>query len=110
MKDGLIALTVNAEWKVNGADGTFQATPPPVAMPQSYNGCSDVQPLVSGSMMKRRDYRLDLLLEGQEKSIVQDLFMSAEVGWHYDDEMKAFVPDPVREFPLVDYRKVQQYE
>lgn len=66
--------------------------------------------LISSSLMQRRDYRLDLLLEGQEKSIIQDLFMSAEAGWHYDDEVKAFIPDPIREFPLVDYRKVQQYE
>lgn len=66
--------------------------------------------LVSGSLMRRRDFRLDLLLEGQEKNVVQDLFMSAEAGWHYDDEVKAFIPDPIQEFPLTDYRKVQQYE
>ena len=66
--------------------------------------------LQSGNMFTRKDYRLDLLLEGQEKNIVQDLFMSAEAGWHYDDEVKAFIPDPIREFPMTDYRKVHLYE
>jgi hypothetical protein len=28
-------------------------------------------------------------------------------GWEYDEEVKAFIPKPIREYPLVDYRKVQ---
>lgn len=47
----LIVLTSSAEWKVNGADGSFSASPAPVAKPQSYYGCSHVMPVVSGNMI-----------------------------------------------------------
>lgn len=50
MKD-LIVLCQNSEWKVNGSDGVFQATPPPVTLIQSTYGSSEVQPIVSGSMV-----------------------------------------------------------
>lgn len=47
----LIVFTSSAEWKVNGTDGTFSASPPPAATPQSYYGCSHVMPIVSGNMI-----------------------------------------------------------
>ena len=47
----LVVLTSSAEWKVNGTDGSFSASPPPVAKPQSYYGCSHVMPVVSGNMI-----------------------------------------------------------
>lgn len=47
----LVVLTSSAEWKVNGTDGAFSASPPPVAKPQSYYGCSHVMPIVSGNMI-----------------------------------------------------------
>ena len=47
----LVVLTSSAEWKVNGTDGAFSASPPPVAKPQSYYGCSHVMPVVSGNMI-----------------------------------------------------------
>ncbi len=45
----LIALTTNSEYKINGADGIFEANPMPVAVIQSAYGASHVQPIVSGS-------------------------------------------------------------
>lgn len=47
----LVVLTSNAEWKVNGSDGSFSANPAPMAKPQSYYGCSHVMPIVSGNMI-----------------------------------------------------------
>lgn len=47
----LIVLTSNSEYKVNGADGKFEANPMPVATIQSSYGSSHVQPIVSGSMV-----------------------------------------------------------
>ena len=61
--------------------------------------------LVSGSMIKRRDYRYDELLAGSQEQI--SIFM---VGWEYDEEIQAFIPPPLREYPLMDYRRVQYAE
>ena len=47
----LIVLTSNNEYKVNGTDGVFQATPPPASVIQSCYGASDVQPVISGNMV-----------------------------------------------------------
>ena len=30
--------------------------------------------------------------------------------WEYDDEVQAFIPSPIQEYPLTDYRRVQDYE
>ncbi len=47
----LILLTSGAEWKLNGSDGAFTASSSLVASPQSFYGCSHVQPAVSGNMI-----------------------------------------------------------
>lgn len=59
--------------------------------------------LVSGSMIKRRDFRLDQMLEGHTEQM--SLFMT---GWEYDEEVQAFIPLPIREYPLIDYRRVHE--
>lgn len=61
--------------------------------------------LISGRMMQRRDFRLDQMLEGHQEQI--SLFMT---GWEYDEEIQAFIPTPIKEFPLCDYRRVQYAE
>lgn len=60
--------------------------------------------LVSGSQIKRRDFRLDQLLEGH------DIQPSLLNEWEYDEEIKALIPKPIREFELIDYRKVQEQD
>lgn len=47
---------------------------------------------VCPAMVKRRDYQLDVLLSGNEQEY--DIF-----NWHYDNEIKAFIPNPVCEYP-----------
>lgn len=73
--------------------------------------------LVSGSLMKRRDFRLDVLLnENIDKSaysVQMSLFSddaNGSVNWEVDPETKKPTPKPVKEYPLTDYRRLQQYE
>lgn len=58
---------------------------------------------VTGSMMKRRDFRLDEMLEGHQEQL--SIFMTE---WEYDEEIRAFIPKPIKEFEPVDYRRVQE--
>ena len=79
----LIVLTSNNEYKVNGTDGVFQATPPPAAIIQSCYGASDVQPVISGDMVLfvqsggtvLRDLGYDYLSDGY-KGIELSIFAS----------------------------------
>ena len=60
---------------------------------------------LNGVLLKRRDFRLDEMLEGHQEQL--SIFMS---DWEYDDEIKAMIPKPIKEFPPVHYKKVNQYE
>jgi hypothetical protein len=60
---------------------------------------------INGVLLKRRDFRLDEMLEGHEEQIT--IFMS---DWEYDDEVKAMIPKAIKEFPPVHYKKVNQYD
>ena len=61
--------------------------------------------LVSGPLIKRRDFRLDEMLEGHTEQM--SLFRT---DWEYDEEIHAFIPKPIKEFPLTDYKRVQNHE
>lgn len=61
--------------------------------------------LVTGNSVKRRDYRLDELLDGHTQETT--IFMNE---WEYDEETKAFIPKPVKEFPPTDYMRLSDYE
>lgn len=60
--------------------------------------------LVTGSKIKRRDFALDELLNGHNEQMSIDM-----IDWEYDEEIQAFIPSPIREYPLVDYREVHMY-
>ncbi len=66
--------------------------------------------LVTGAMIKRRDFRLDQMLEGHVEALQLDLFSEGKAEWEYDNEIQAYIPLPIKEFPLTNYRTVQQYE
>ena len=57
-----------------------------------------------GDSLKRRDFRFDALLEDREPDADYDLSL-----WEYDEAEKAYIPKPVAEYPLTDYRRVQEY-
>lgn len=61
--------------------------------------------LVTADQIKRRDYEFAELLDGHEKQM--NIFM---LGWEYDEEINAFIPSPVKEYPLTDYRRLSDYE
>ncbi len=64
---------------------------------------------VNFCLLKRRDFRLDHMLEDNSKASWQlDLF--GNVSRHEHDETGAVVLSPIREFPPTHYRMVQQYE
>lgn len=57
--------------------------------------------LVLGNLIKRRDYELAEMMKDAEPQA--NLFMT------YDTEVKAMIPTPIREYPLTDYRRVQDH-
>lgn len=67
--------------------------------------------LMTGDLMKRRDYRLDeLMRDGQNKPSDDgqlSLFDVQRDGWEYDNEIDAWIPAPIREFEPMNYWEVQ---
>jgi hypothetical protein len=57
---------------------------------------------VSETSIKRRDFRLDQMLRGHDETM-NLLEMN---DWEFDKETNAWIPTPIKEFPLIDYRKV----
>ena len=60
--------------------------------------------LVNSNQIKRRDFIFHELVDAEGVEI--SLFANAE----YDEKTQAFIPTPVKEYPLIDYRQVQNYE
>lgn len=54
--------------------------------------------LVTGDKIKRRDFQLYELLDGQEGNM--SLF------WDYDEETSAYIPPAIKDYPIVNYREV----
>lgn len=69
--------------------------------------------LVTADKVKRRDFRLDEMLEGnatQEVSLFGASGTSAITEWEYDEEAKAYIPKPITEFPLMSFYEVMDCE
>lgn len=63
--------------------------------------------LAMGDRVKRRDFRLDELLEGQRQQM--SLFGSSgspASEWEYDESIKAYIPLPIREYPLTSIYQI----
>lgn len=63
---------------------------------------------INAHLIKRRDFRLDQMLEESNNHVQMDLF--GDSGAYHRDEAGAIILKPVREFPPVHYRKLQQHE
>ncbi len=66
-----------------------------------------------GDKVKRRDYRLDELLEGSADNVQPSLFGLSGTPtseWELDEETGAMIPKPIREYPLVALYEVSQHE
>ena len=59
---------------------------------------------LSGNMVKRRDFTLDELLKPQQSQV------ELSGKWQYDYETQSMISAPIREYPPVDYRSVQENE
>jgi hypothetical protein len=69
--------------------------------------------IVTSDKVKRRDYRLDEMLQGSASQPQMSLF--GESGspvsqWGYDEETKAYIPLPIREYPLTSLYEVSRHE
>ena len=72
--------------------------------------------LISGDNIKRRDFRLDELLEGgkdakPERSAqmtIEDL--TPHSTFTYDEMAGAWMPGPIKEYPPTDYRRITDYD
>ena len=63
--------------------------------------------MLGGDLVKRRDFLLSELLEGNvEKNAQASLFGEANALWEFDEEIQAYIPAPIREYPPIDYREV----
>lgn len=73
---------------------------------------------ITSDMVKRRDYRLDELLEGHDKhkgdkeqlSLFDLLEDEKPKDWIYDEETNAFIPGPIKEYPPVSYYYLDESE
>lgn len=69
---------------------------------------------ISRNEVKRRDFRLDQLLSGREKSVQLTIFEddadSSQTNWVWDEEIKAYIPDSIKDYPITDYRRLKDYE
>lgn len=75
--------------------------------------------LVTGDKVKRRDFRLDEMLEGNVKqneslSLFGDIADNGDINprteWEYDEETQAFIPKPITEYPLTSFYGVMNCE
>ena len=62
--------------------------------------------ITTGNSIKRRDYTLSALL--CDKDDQPSMFLQA--GWVYDNDTQAYIPKPIREYPLTDYRRLNIYD
>jgi hypothetical protein len=63
---------------------------------------------VNSYLLKRRDFRLDQMLERETENLQMDLF--GESGNYNYDEAGEMILMPLREFPPTHYREVHRYE
>lgn len=69
--------------------------------------------LVVGNMIKRRDYRLDGLLQEESPNIAetnQVSFSNMNEKWEFDEKTNIKLPSPVKEYQLINYRRVFEYD
>lgn len=72
--------------------------------------------LISGDNIKRRDFRLDELLAGgkdakPEKSAQMTMDdLTPHSTFTYDEMTGAWMPDPIKEYPPTDYRRITDYD
>ena len=60
------------------------------------------------SIHKYKDTRTT---SSEAAELLQEVQVSLDMaGWEYDQETNSLIPAPIREYPPVDYRRVQENE
>ncbi len=66
------------------------------------------------SKVKRRDFELGKLMDPskapQPPKDENQFSLSLDDEWEYDEETHAFIPKPIREYPLIHYRRLAEHE
>lgn len=74
---------------------------------------------VMGDSIKRRDFRLDELMEGGKDSVKVEKDSSGQMSindivphssFTYDRMTGTWMPDPIKEYPPTDYRRIVDYD
>ena len=58
---------------------------------------------VTGDYFKRRDFQLDQLMAASGQMDLLFMF-----DWEYDDELKAYIPKPIKEYELKEYWRLPE--
>lgn len=69
--------------------------------------------IVTGDKVKRRDFRLDEMLEGSVGQQQVPLFGMSDTPtseWELDKETGSLIPKPIREFPPISFYEVVNFE
>ncbi len=59
----------------------------------------------SSDTVKRRDFKLNDLLEAEEEQI--SIFM---LEWEFDEDIQKYIPKPIKEYPPTYYMRLNDYE
>ena len=66
------------------------------------------------SKVKRRDFELGKMIDDKiipPKPTDEDQYsFSLDDEWEYDEKSHAFIPKPVREYPIIHYRRIIEHE
>ncbi len=63
---------------------------------------------IDGALVKRRDFRLDKLIEVNEKAQKGQIPLGV-AGVGYDQDKHEFIPLPIREYSPIDYRRLCEH-
>lgn len=70
--------------------------------------------MAMGVKIKRRDFRLDEMLEGNvDHGETMSLFGASgtpTTEWEFDEETQTYIPLPIKEYPLTSFYEVVDYE
>lgn len=89
----LLALTVGGEWRLHTANGEPIAPATAMARVQSYNGCSNVQPVVTA--------RSAVFVQGQGGR-VREISYSWEAQTYHADDITVLAPHLVDRYEITD--------
>lgn len=66
------------------------------------------------SKVKRRDFELGKMMDEKkvpQKPINEDQYsLALNDEWEYDEETNAFIPKPIKVYPIIFYRRITEYE